>query len=67
MNPGIMLIWVPLSKRAIHRSPMILTLVTFSIPYHWLKGLGFKKGVCVWCFMSWVSHPGGTFDGATFT
>ena len=52
MNPGKMvLIWAPLSKGAMQLSPLTLTLATFSIPYHWLKGSGFKKGVCVWHFM----------------
>ena len=36
-----------LSRRAIQLSPLTLTLVTFLIPYHWWKGMGFKKGVCV--------------------
>ena len=57
MNCGMMLLTcVPFSKRAIQLSP--LTLAKFSIPYHWVKGLGFKKGVWVWHFMSEVSHPG---------
>ena len=59
MKPGIMvLIWVPLSKRAMHLSLLTLTLAMSLIPYHWLKGLGFKEGVCVWHFIHWVSHPG---------
>ena len=58
MSPGIMvLILAPLSKRAMHLSPLISTLATFSVPYHWLKGLGFKKAVCVWHFTPGVSHP----------
>ena len=59
MNPGVMvLICIPLSRRAIQLSPLTLTLAMFSILYHWLKGMGFKKGVCVWHFMPWVSCPG---------
>ena len=51
-------ICAPLSGRAMKLSPLILILATFSILYHQLNGLGFKKGVCVWHFMPWASHPG---------
>ena len=51
-------ICVPLSRRAIQISPLTLTLATFLIPYQWWKGLGFKKGVWLWCPMSWASHLG---------
>ena len=58
MNPGVMvLIWAPLSKRDMHLSPLTYS-GHVSIPYHQLKGLGFKKGVCIWCFMPGVSCPG---------
>ena len=36
----------------------VFTRTTFSIPYHQWKGLGFKKGICVWCTMPWASLPG---------
>ena len=39
-------------------SPLTLTVATFLIPYHQLKGSGFKKGVCAQHFMPRVSHPG---------
>ena len=38
--------------------PLTPSLATISIPYNWLKGLEFKKGVCVWPFMPGVSCPG---------
>ena len=47
-----------LSRRAMQLSPLTLTLATFSIPYHQWKGSGFKKGVCEWCSMPWVSCLG---------
>ena len=62
MNCGVMvLICVPeecVHRRAMQCSPLTLTLAMFSILYPQLKGSGFKKGVCIWCFMPWVSHPG---------
>ena len=47
-------ICVPLSRRTIQLSPLILTLATFLTPCHRWKGSGFKKGVCVHCSMPWV-------------
>ena len=67
MNPGIMvLICVPLSRRAMQLSPLTLTLATFSIPYHQLKGSGCKKGVCAWDLMPWTSHPGAPLAWSAF-
>ena len=67
MNPGIMvLIWVPLSKKVMHPFSLTLTLAMFLILYHWLKGSGFKKGVCIWHLMPWVSHPGAPLVGLPF-
>ena len=64
MKPGIMvLIWVLLSKRAMHLSQLTLTLATFSIPYHQLKGLGFKKGVLCLTFYALGVLSWGTFGG----
>ena len=45
---------MPLSRRAIQLSPLILTLATFSTPCHHWKGSGLKKGVCVHCSTPWV-------------
>ena len=39
-------------------SPLTFTLATILIPYYQLNGLGFKKGVYVWCLMSCASCPG---------
>ena len=47
-------ICVPLSRRAIQLSPLILTLAMFSTPCHCWKGSGFRKGVCAHCSMPWV-------------
>ena len=67
MSPGItVLIWAQLSKTAMHLSPLTLTLANFLILCHQLKGMGFKKGVCVWHFMPWVSHPGAPLAGLPF-
>ena len=44
--------------RAIQLSLLTLTLAMFSILYHQIKGLGFKKGVWVWHFMPGISCPG---------
>ena len=56
-NSGMMvLICVPLSKRAIQLSLLTLTLAMFLIPYHQVKGSGFKKGVWVWCFIPRMSQ-----------
>ena len=58
-NPMVIVfICAPLSRRAMQLSLLILMLTTFSIPYHQWKGSGFKKGVCLWHPMPWVSHPG---------
>ena len=58
MYTGIMvLICMSLSRRAMQLSPLTFTLATFSIPYHQLKGSGFKKGVCAWHFTPWTSCP----------
>ena len=38
--------------------PLTLTLATFLILYHQLKGSRFKKGVHAQHFMPWASHPG---------
>ena len=49
---GVMvLIWVPLSKRAIQLSPFILNLVMILTLCQCWKGSGFKKGVCWGDFM----------------
>ena len=67
MYPGMMvLICVPLSRRSMQLSPVTLTLARFSILYHWLKGSGFKKGVCAHHFMPWVSHPGAPLAWLSF-
>ena len=56
-NSGVtVLTWYPLPRSTMQLSWLTLTGVTFSIPHHLLKGLGFKKGVCCWdftCHMSW--------------
>ena len=59
MNPGVMvLICAPLSRTPMQLSPLTLTLATFSVMYHQLKGLEFKKGDCIQHFTPWMSHPG---------
>ena len=56
----MVLIWAPLSKRAIQLSPFILTLAMFLIWYHHWKGSEFKKGVCRVGFMPWEPPSGGS-------
>ena len=59
INPGIIvLICMPLPRRAIQLSPFTFTLTAFLIPYHWLKGSGFKKGVCAQLLTPWLPHLG---------
>ena len=66
-NPGIMVfICAPLSRKAMHLSLLTLTLAIFLIPYHQLKGSGFKNGVCVWCFTPWASHLGAPLAWSPF-
>ena len=47
-------ICMPLSRRAIQLSPLIITLATFSTPCHCWKGSGFEKGVCVHFSTPWA-------------
>ena len=61
MYLGMMvLIYAPLSKRAIQLSPFILTLATFLTPCQCWKGSRFKKWVCWGSFMPWESLSGGS-------
>ena len=62
----MVLICAPWSRRAMQLSPLTLTLATFLIPYHWLQGSGFKKGVCAQYLMPWTSHPGAPLARPSF-
>ena len=62
----MVLICVQLSKRAMQLSLLTLTLAMFSIPYHWLKGLGFKKGVLFLAFYAWSVLSWDTFGMVAF-
>ena len=61
MYLGVMvLICIPLSRRAMQLSPFNLTLAMFSTPYQSQKGSGFKKGVCCGGFTPWKPPSGGS-------
>ena len=62
----MVLIFTPLSRRTMQLSLLTLTLATFLIPYHQLKGSGFMKGVCGHHFMPWASHPGAPLAWLSF-